>query len=93
MIGKNWIKVLTGTAVAAVLPLVSSASTHYTGKIPAGIAMMATSTPDPVKKVSSHHKLKKVVHHTSVKKASLKTSKHSLHKKHLALTAKKKRTI
>jgi sirohydrochlorin ferrochelatase len=96
MIGKNWMKALavTGAAVAVVLPLISSASTHYTGKMPAGIAMMATSTPAAVKKVSSHHKARKVVHHAVVKKAVLtRKGKAALHKKHVALTAKKKRTI
>ena len=96
MIGKNWIKALavSGAAVAAALPLISSASTHYTGKVPASIALMATSTPaaipTTVKKVSLHHKAKKVAHHAAVKKAALKKSKHSLHKKHVALTARKK---
>jgi hypothetical protein len=86
MIGSNWMKGLAlAGAVAAALPVVSNAATHYTGKTPASIAMMATSTVKPVKKVVSKHKVK---HHALVKKAAV----HSKHKK-LTATSKKKHTV
>jgi hypothetical protein len=77
MIGKNWMKGLAlAGAVAVALPVISNASTHYTGKTPASIAMMASSPVTPVKYVVRKHK-----HHSLVKKASL----HRKHTKHLAV--------
>jgi hypothetical protein len=95
MIGKNWMKGLAVAGVAAVaaaaVPVVSNASTHYTGKKPATIAMMEAAGVTPLKKVSSRHVVTKhVLHHTAIKKAVVHSK---LHKKHLTLTAKKKHTV
>jgi hypothetical protein len=94
MIGKNFLKGLAVTgaavAVAAATPLMSSASTHYTGKTPASIAMMATTTGVSATPMSTKHKHSS--HHKSVTKATV-SSKHHLHKKHLSVSSKKKHTI
>jgi hypothetical protein len=91
MIGKNWMKGLAVAGVAAAVPVISNASTHYTGKKPASIAMMSAAGVTPLKKVSTKHVVTKhVLHHTAVKKAVV-TGK--LHKKHVALTTKKKHMV
>jgi len=88
MIGMNLVKGLAGVAVAvAALPVMTSASTHYTGKTPASIAMMAATTGVSVTPVSAKHK--HLSHHATVKKASV-TSKHHLHKKHVKASSKKR---
>jgi hypothetical protein len=87
MIGKNWMKGLAlAGAVAVALPLMSNAATHYTGKTPASIAMMATNSIKPVKKTTGKHKVK---HHAATKRAVKKTVAHSKHKK-LTTALKKK---
>jgi hypothetical protein len=92
MIGKNLFKSLAvaAVAVAATSPVMSHASTQYTGKTPASIAMMAATTGVSVKAVSvtTKHKLK---HHKPIKKASV-TTKHKVLKKHSTVKAKKKAT-
>ena len=92
MIGKTLLKsvVIAAVAVAATTPVMSNASTQYTGKTPASIAMMAATTGVAVKTVSTttKHKLK---HHKPVKKASV-TTKHKVLKKHSAVKSKKKAT-
>ena len=89
MIGKNFMKSLAvaSAAFAVAIPVISSASTHYTGKTPASIAMMAATTGISVTPVSTKHKHHS--HHAGLKKASI-TSKHKLHKKHLRLSSKKR---
>jgi hypothetical protein len=97
MIGTNWIKglAIAGAAaiIAAAMPMISSASTHYTGKTPASIAMMATTSGLSTETVSLHHHSKHVSHHVAGKRVSYKKTRHSLHKKHHTLSAKKKHTI
>lgn len=95
MIGKNWIKVLAvagaSAAVAAMMPAISEARTHYTGKTPAGIAMMAGADvipPASMKQTltaSSKHS-RKLSHHRKSVKTAIAHSKHKLHK-----SAKKKK--
>jgi hypothetical protein len=86
MIGKNWMKAFAfagaSTAVAAAMPAISQARTHYTGKTPEVVSMMA-STPVSapvkkavVKKVALKHATRKL-HHKKVVKATV-ASKHKL---------------
>jgi hypothetical protein len=70
--------------VAAMLPAISEARTHYTGKTPADIAMMATDVIPPATMkhtltASSKHTRKLSHHHKSVKTA-ISHGKHRLHK-------------
>jgi hypothetical protein len=83
MIGKNWMKAFAfagaTAAVAVAMPAISEAKSHYTGKTPAVVSMMAsTSVTAPVKKTAVKHTTKKL-HHKKVVKATV-TSKHKVHK-------------
>ena len=90
MIGKNWMKAFAfagaSAAVAAAMPASSEARTHYTGKPPAVVSMMAsTSVKTPVKKVALKklavkHTIKKL-HHKKVLKASVVSKSHGTTRK------------
>jgi hypothetical protein len=86
MIGKNLMKAFAfagaSAAVAAAMPAISEAHTHYTGKTPAVVSMMAetpvvTPVKSTVKKTSARHTTKKTHH----KKKATVASKHKAHKK------------
>ncbi len=94
MIAKKWMNVLAiagaTAAVAAVIPSISQAHMHYTGKTPAGIALMAESSAQPrVKKVSTVTRKHKKLKHKTVSTASVKHRHHKLKHK----TGLKKKTV